>query len=155
MIEFDVAAFNRIVGICTVMLIRRREEDVIRSTCVVLKEVLDIIPSSTLKIIVTKYAKTLTFIFQKIYVVQTYYTQLRILEIFVYITKNLTKLLNETISKHHLMRNAKEETKQIVIEKISKIDLKDFEVVSKIIPINLMLIEIKHYFLFLVISQIS
>lgn len=119
------------------MLIQRKEEDVIRNTCAVLKEVLDIIPPSTLKVIVTKYAKTLTFIFQKLYLVQTYYTQLRILEIFVYITQDLKKLQTDTITKHHLMRNAKEETKQIVLEKINKIDLKNFEIVSNIISITI------------------
>lgn len=132
-----MAVINRIVGICTVMLIQRKEEDVIRNTCAVLKEVLDIIPASTLKVIVTKYAKTLTFIFQKLYLVQTYYTQLRILEIFVYITQDLKKLQTDTILKHHLMRNAKEETKQIVLEKINKIDLKNFEIVSKIMSITI------------------
>ncbi|XP_070502536.1 synaptonemal complex protein 1-like [Chironomus tepperi] len=126
-IEFDVVAINRIVGICTTMLIRRKEEDVIRSTCVVLRETLEIIPLSTLKVIVTKYAKTLSFIFQKLYVVQTYYTQLRVLEIFVFITKDLKKLLSDTISKHHLLRSAKEEAVKLVIDKINKIDFNDFE----------------------------
>ncbi|CAG9802632.1 unnamed protein product [Chironomus riparius] len=125
--EFDVAAVNRIVGICTTMLIRRKEEDVIRSTCVVLKETLEIIPQSTLKVIVTKYAKTLELIFQKIYLVQTYFTQLRVLEIFIFITKDLKNLLSDTISKHHLMRNAKDEAVKLVIEKLNKINSNDFE----------------------------
>jgi hypothetical protein len=129
--EFDVAAVNRIVGICTTMLIRRKEEDVIRSTCVVLKETLEIIPQSTLKVIVTKYAKTLQFIFQKIYLVQTYFTQLRVLEIFIFITKDLKNLLSDTISKHHLMRGAKEEAVNHVIEKLKMIDSNDFENTSR------------------------
>ena len=128
--EFDVAAVNRVVGICTTMLIRRKEEDIIRNTCVVLKETLEIIPQSTLKVIVTKYAKTLELIFQKIYLVQTYFTQLRVLEIFIFITNDLKSLRSDTISKHQLMRNAKEETVKLLIEKLNKIDSNDFENVS-------------------------
>ena len=115
------------------MMIRRKEEEVIRNTCAVLRDTIEMIPPTTLKVIVTKYAKTLTFIFQKIYCVQTYFTQLRILEIFVFITKDLKKLLGETISKHQLMRTAKEQGVKLVIDKINKIDLNDYENVSIVI----------------------
>jgi len=144
-----VAVVNRIVGICTTILIRRKEEEVIRNACFVLKDTVEIIPSTTLNVIVTRYSKSLTLIFQKMYLVQSYFTQLRILDIFIFITKDLKNMRNDTISRHPLLRTAKEETKKIVIEKINKIDFNDFENVSHTISINFIQILINPLFIFI------
>lgn len=74
-IEIDPVVVNRLVGICTNMMILRKEEGIIRATCVVLKEILVVISPNVLKSIVTKYFKTLSLIFQKIYLVQVSHFQ--------------------------------------------------------------------------------
>ncbi|KAG5681892.1 hypothetical protein PVAND_011298 [Polypedilum vanderplanki] len=129
--DWDAKVLNKLLILCTTLLICRKEEQVIRSSCSILTEILSLLPLDVLNPIVKTHASTLSFILHKLEQVKTNYTQVEILRVFFLFTRDLPTLRYDIISKNRLVIRARTDIANAFLEFMKHIDMDNYFISSR------------------------